>query len=90
MAQRRQTGICSPISTATGKTDNRGFRVEEYEPANRACPSCPERWIGPGSMEYVTIESCARCAAVEKKPKYVKVKTDNRRKFRGGRREPRS
>lgn len=73
--RRRPNGIRAPISTISGKTEKHGFRVEVYEPANRACPTCPERWIGPGTMDHLAIEACARCRAVVPKRKYVKKTT---------------
>lgn len=69
---RHVTGILTPIDTRIGRTDKSGWRVEDWKPANRACPTCPSRWVGPGSMEHLHIEACPVCAAVERKPKYVK------------------
>lgn len=61
------------VRSASGVlADKNGWRVEDYKPANRACPTCPSRWVGPGSMDHLHIETCPVCAAVVRKPKYVK------------------
>lgn len=56
------------------------FRIEEYEPANRACPQCGLRWVKPGeSMAWIDVEACEPCAAVRRDADGNKIRINRKR-----------
>lgn len=49
------------------------LRIETFKPANRACPTCTARWVAPGPMNEIVIQSCPPCSKIKRDRNGVRI-----------------